>query len=163
MRSRVASALLALCGVAIAAALVVFVRDWQASREALQRAQVHLERGIHLFQQKAYAGAEDELRRALRTNPDEWQAPFYIGTIQIERKRYNASIPYLERALTLNPTEPKILNALGVAYFKRGRLDMAKAYFWASMDLDPTNPGPRGLMESMAKLQWRAAQAAAGK
>jgi Flp pilus assembly protein TadD len=145
------------------AALVVFFLDWQASREALQRAQVHLKRGIHLYQQKAFPGAELELRRALRANPDEWKAPFYVGAIQIEKKRYGMAIPYLERALTLNPTEPKILNALGVAYFKLGRLDMAKGYFWASLEADPTNKDAKGLMESMAKLQWRAAQAAAAE
>ncbi len=163
MNFRVASALLAVSGVAMVAALVGFFLDWQANREALEQAQVHLERGIHLYQQKAYPHAQAELRRALRANPEEWKAPFYVGAIQIERKRFGMAIPYLERALTLNPTEPKILNALGVAYFKLGRLDMAKGYFWASLEQDPTGKDAQGLMETMAKLQWRAAQAAAAE
>jgi superkiller protein 3 len=145
------------------AALVVFFLDWQSSRQALEQAQVHLERGIQLYQQKAYAHAQAELRRALRANPDDWKAPFYVGAVQIEEKRYGMAIPYLERALTLNPTESKILNALGVTYFKLGRLDMAKGYFWASLEVDPTNKDAKGLMETMAKAQWRTAQAAAEK
>jgi Flp pilus assembly protein TadD len=160
MKFRGASALLAVCGVAIIAALVFFADNFQARRESVQRAEVHLKRGIHLYQQKAYAGAELELRRALRANRDDWKAPFYVGAVQIERRRFDMAIPYLERALTLNPTEPKILNALGVVYFKLGRLDMAKGYFWASLELDPANSAAKGLMESMAKLQWRAAQVA---
>jgi Flp pilus assembly protein TadD len=163
MRSRVASIFLIVCGFGIAVALVVFVRDWQARREGVQQAQVHLKRGVHLYQQKAFPGAELELRRALRGNPDDWKAPFYVGAVQIERKRFGMAIPYLERALTLNPTEPKILNALGVVYFKLGRIDMAKGYFWASLELDPDNNAAKELMESMAKLQWRAALAAAAQ
>jgi Flp pilus assembly protein TadD len=160
MRSRVASVFLVVFGVAMVAALVVFVQNWQASRETLRRAQAHLKRGVHLYQQKAYPHAQAELRRALRAKPDDWKAPFYVGAIQVEEKRFGLAIPYLERALTLNPTEPKILNALGVAYFKLGRLDMAKGYFWASLEADPSNKDAKGLVETMAKLQWRAAQAA---
>jgi Flp pilus assembly protein TadD len=162
MRFRVASAFLIVSGVAIVAALVV-VDNFRARRESVQRAQMHLKRGIHLYQQKAFPAAELELRRALRANREDWEAPFYVGAVQIERKRYGMAIPYLERALTLNPTEPKILNALGVVYFKLGRIDMAKGYFWASLEADPTNKDAKGLMETMAKLQWRAAQAAASE
>lgn len=163
MKSKVASGFLIVCGVAVVAGLVVFVANFQARRESMQRSQVHLKRGIDLYQQKAFPGAELELRRALRANPEEWQAPFYVGAVQIERKRFDMAVPYLERALTLNPTEPKILNALGVVYFKLGRLDMAKGYFWASLDLDPSNGDAQGLMENMAKLQQRAAQGASSK
>ncbi len=99
----------------------------------------------------------------MRGNARDWKAPFYVGAIEIERGRYELAIPYLERALNLNPMEPKILNALGVVYFKLGRLDMAKGYFWASIDLDPAGRDAAGLMETMARLQWRTSQAAGAK
>lgn len=144
-----------------AAASLSFMRDARTRREAARQAAVHLERGIGLYQRKEHVHAEGELRRALRANSKDWRAPFYVGVIQIERRRYGLAIPYLERALTLNTREPKILNALGVVYFKLDRLDMAKGYFWAALDLDPSNTEARGLMETMAKLQRRAAQEAA--
>lgn len=158
MTSRTQKILLSLAGVAAASALIVWLVEAQAHRDNVRIARLHLQGGIKLYHQKAYVEAEGELRRALRADPTEWKAPFYVGAVQIERRRYGMAIPYLERALSLNPTEPKILNALGVAYFKLGRLDMAKGYFWASLDLDPSNGDAQGLMETMAKLQHRAAQ-----
>lgn len=140
--------------------LLFETQERQADRRA---SQIHLERGMRLFHAKAFLDAERELRWALRADPEEWKAPFYVGAVQIERKRYGLAIPYLERALFLNPTEPKILNALGVVYFKLGRIDMAKGYFWASLDIDPMNESAKGLMETMAKLQRRADQLAQAK
>jgi Flp pilus assembly protein TadD len=162
MRFRTAYTLALAGGTVVLGAFISYFAfsEFQAKRQILQRSKVHFERGINLYHRKAYPRAEAELRRALRANPDEWKAPFYVGTIQIDRKRYGLAIPYLERALTLNPREPKILNALGVTYFKLGRLDMAKGYFWASLALDPGSTAAKGMVETMAKLQWRAARAA---
>lgn len=129
---------------------------YDANRRQRARADVHLERGLRLYHDRDYPRAETELRLALRENPRDWKAPFYVGAIQIERSRYELAVPYLERALNLNPAEPKILNALGVVYFKLGRLDLAKGHFWASIDLDPANRDATGLMETMARLQWKA-------
>ena len=64
-------------------------------------------------------------------------------------------------ASRVDPNDAGALNNLGVVYFKLDRLDMAKGYFWASLDLDPTNTEAKGLMETMAKLQRRAARTAA--
>ena len=163
MTSRTQKILLSLASVVAASALIVWLVEAQAHRDNVRIARLHLERGIKLYHQKAYVEAEGELRRALRADPTEWKAPFYVGAIQIERKRFALAIPYLERALTLNLTDPKILNALGVAYFKLGRLDMARGYFWASLDLDPSNRDAQGLMETMAKLQLRAELGGASK
>lgn len=138
---------------------VALLIDADVRRQAAHRAQLHLERGIRLYNQKSFPRAEFELRRALRINRNEWKIPFYMGAVKIERKMYGEAIPYLEFALTHNPEEPKILNALGLAYFKMGRLDMAKGYYTASIELDPTNVGARGLLETMAKLQRRAENA----
>jgi Flp pilus assembly protein TadD len=157
-RTRVAA--LAVGVLVTAVAVLALLRHTHDRRDTLERANARLERGMRLYHQKAYARAEVDLRRALRRNPDDWKAPFYVGVIQIERKRHGLAIPYLERALALNPREPRVLNALGVVYFKVGRLDMAKGYFAASLDLDPTNRDAKGLMETMAKLQRRAEQAA---
>lgn len=142
------------------AALLAWLFEAQARRDRVRKAQFHLDRGIHLYNQKALLDAELEFRRALRTDPKNWRAPFYVGAVEVALRRYGLAIPYLERALSLNPTEPKILNGLGVVYFKLGRIDMAKGYFWAALDLDPGNSDAKGLMETMAKLQLRAERAA---
>jgi tetratricopeptide (TPR) repeat protein len=135
-------------------ALIAWIVDTQLShRKNLQVAQVYLERGIYLHQQKAYLQAQGDLIQALRANPKDWQAPFYLGAGQMERKKYAAAVPFLEMALTLDPTEQKIYKMLGVIYYKLGQLDMAKGYFTAYLELDPGNSDARGLIASMAKLQ----------
>ena len=146
--------------VVVVATLVV---QNETNRRRLQRAGVHLEQGMRLYQQKDPHRAEADLRLALRENPGDWKAPFYVGAIETEWKRYELALAYFERALDLNPTNPRILNALGVVYFKLGRLDIAKAYFWASTELDPTNRDAAGLMEAVATRQWKAGQAAEAK
>jgi Flp pilus assembly protein TadD len=160
VRPRISYGFVIIGALVVTAALLVLYSNSQARRQATQQAHIHLQRGIRLFNKKAFPHAEAELRKALRANKQDWTAPFYLGAIRIEQKQHQRAIPFLERALTNNPQEPKILNALGVVYYNLGRLDMAKGYFMASIELDPTNTGARGLMESMAKLQWRAEQAA---
>lgn len=148
---------------ALAVVVATLVVQYETNRRRLQRAGAHLEQGMRLYHERDYRRAEATLRVALRENPKDWKAPFYVGAIETEWKRYELALAYFERALTLNPTNPKILNALGVLYFKLGRLDMAKGYFWASVDLDPTNRDAAGLVEAVARLQWRATQAAGAK
>jgi tetratricopeptide (TPR) repeat protein len=141
--------------VVIAVASLALTLEFRAGRQQLRDARAHLERGIHLYQQGAFAAAQTELRETVRTDPDAWRAPFYLGVIQVHLKRYELAIPFLERAFNSNPTEPKIPNALGVAYFKLGRLDMAKGYFAASLEIDPANADTKALFATMAKLQRR--------
>lgn len=145
-------------------ALIVWIVEAELRHQNnLQIAQVHLQHGIHLHQQKAYLQAQGDLIQALRADPKDWQAPFYLGAGQMERKKYAAAIPFLELALTLDPTEQKIYKMLGVVYYKLGQLDMAKGYFTAYLDLDPGSSDARGLIASMTKLQRSIALAAAEK
>lgn len=148
-------------GAVITAALVFWATAAEYQhRENLKTAQLHLQRGIHLHEQKAYVPAKSELILALRADPEDWQAPYYLGAGNLELKRYDAAIPFLERALTLAPSEQKIYKTLGVAYYKLGKLDMARGYFTAYQDLDPNNMDAWGLVELMAKLQRNSALAA---
>lgn len=116
-------------------------------------AQVHLERGIQLHQQKAYLPAKRMLLHALKADPGSWQAFFYLGAGNYELKRYSAAIPFLERALTLAPEEQEIYKMMGVVYYKLSKLDMARGYFTAYFELDPDEMDARGMVEMIAKLQ----------
>ncbi len=145
----------------VVAAILIFTLYVRPHNQTLRQAQVHLQKGIDLYNKKDYLHAELELRKALRTNPREWNAPFYMASVMVQTKRYGFAVLYLERALTLNPGEIKILNAFGVVYFKLERLDMAKGYFTAALSIAPTNRQAKDFMETMAKLQRRSAQKAA--
>jgi Flp pilus assembly protein TadD len=121
---------------------------------------MHLQRGIQLHLNKKYLQAQGDLIRALRADPKDWKAPFYLGAGKFERKKYAAAVPFLERALSLAPTEQKIYKMLGVIYYKLGQLDMARGYFTAYFELDLNNKDARGMIETMAKLQRSTALAA---
>ena len=149
-----------MAAVVVATTLTVGFRQYtrrkQQREEAVRVAQLHLEQGMQLFRARSFVDAQEMFRQALRTNPDDWQAPYYVGRVQIELKQFGMAVPYLEKALTLKPADPRILTALGVSCFKLGQLDMARGYFWAALEADPDNSEARGLMESMAELQWEA-------
>lgn len=164
MASRTRKIILIASVVIVPTLLAVWLAEAQQRyRENLQVAQVYLQRGIQLHQQEAYLQAQGDLIQALRSDPKDWQAPFYLGAGQMERKKYAAAIPFLERALSLDPTEQKIYKMLGVVYYKLGQLDMAKGYFTAYLELDPDNYDAKGLIASMTKLQRSTALAAAAE
>ena len=146
--------------IVVGIALLMLNREIQLRHdERLETAHTALEFGIQLYQQGSFEAAQAELGKALEGNPGEWRTPFYLGIIQIQLRHYSLAIPYLEQAFILNPRQPKIPNALGVTYFKLGKLDLAKGYFAASLELDPTNADTKSMLETMTKLQRRAAQA----
>lgn len=145
-------------GLAVVALLAVALclRQVRAQEESVREARAHRQKGIEFFYGKAYPDAEEMLQRAMRADPDDWEAPYHLGLVQIELKQFALAVPYLETALSLNPGEVKILTAIGVCFFKLGRVDMARGYFWAAFAANPANADARGLVETMAKLQWRA-------
>ena len=159
MRASHRWALGAMCLTVVGVTLLVLTVGIPARQERLEAARTALERGIHLYQQGSYDAAQAELGKALEADSDEWRTPFYLGIIQIHLRRYSPAIPYLERAFILNPTQPKIPNALGVAYFKRGKFDLAKGYFSTSLELDPANADTKAMVETMTRLQRKAALA----
>lgn len=146
--------------VGIVATVTVGFRQYtlrkQQREEAVRVAQLHLDHGMQRFRAGSFVEAQEMFRQALRTNPDDWTAPYYVGRVQIELKQFGMAVPYLEKALTLKPEDARILTALGVSYFKLGKVDMARGYFWAALEANPENTEARGLLESMAKLQWEA-------
>ena len=154
-------ALSAIGVIVVGAALLMLFREIQLRHdERLESAHAALGFGIQLYQRGSFEAAQAELSKALEGNPGEWKAPFYLGIIQIQLRHFSLAIPYLEQAFILNPTEPKIPNALGVAYFKLGKLDLAKGYFATSLELDPANTDTKAMLETMTKLQRKAALAA---
>ena len=145
--------------IAVGIALVVTTVVLPARQERLDSGRASLELGIDFYQQGAYESALAALAEAQDADPDDWRSPFYLGVIRIQLRQFDQAVPPLERAFLLNPAEPKIPNALGVAYFRLGRIDLARGYFATSLELDPTNADTRGMVETMTRLQRRAAQA----
>lgn len=57
------------------------------------------------------------LEEAIRENPEDARAPYYLGNLLYDRKRYNDAIAQWERAAELDPDFPTTWRNLGFAYF----------------------------------------------
>jgi tetratricopeptide (TPR) repeat protein len=57
------------------------------------------------------------LEEAIRENPKDARAPYYLGNLLYDRKRYNDAIAQWERAAELDPEFPTSWRNLGFAYF----------------------------------------------
>jgi tetratricopeptide (TPR) repeat protein len=57
------------------------------------------------------------LQRAIRENPIDARAPYYLGNLLYDRRRYQEAIDQWERATELDPAFPVAWRNLGFAYF----------------------------------------------
>ena len=142
----------------IGAVVIVAVATWvfigaSNQQNVNQNADLSIDSGIALFQEKKYTEALVMLESVPSDSPQQWRALFYSGSAYIMLKDYQAAVVHLEKALALNPTETQVMNALGVAYFKLGNLKLSKAYFASILEIEPGNTEAKGLMDIMADLE----------
>jgi TolB-like protein/Tfp pilus assembly protein PilF len=73
--------------------------------ECCNTAEGHTARGVALSLSREYAAAEDEFRRALDLNPDQYEALWLYGRLAHERGDYQKAAEVWQRATTVNPGE----------------------------------------------------------
>ena len=66
------------------------------------------------------------LESAIRSNPADTYAPYYLGNIFYDRQRFADAIPMWERSVQLNPNFSTAWRNLGIAYFNIAK-DSGKA------------------------------------
>ena len=80
------------------------------------------------------------LEAAMRLNPDDARAPFYLGTFWYAHRRYDEAIACWERARELDPRLPTVHRNLGLAYYnKRRDPQRARASYERAFALDPSD------------------------
>jgi tetratricopeptide (TPR) repeat protein len=78
------------------------------------------------------------LERAMRANPGDARAPYYLGNFWYAHRRYAEAIDCWERAVQLDPDFPTAHRNLGLAYFnKRSDPRRALAEYERAFALDP--------------------------
>lgn len=78
------------------------------------------------YEEKRYPDALGLLREALELDPDNVDALYYTGLVQIALKQTDAAVEALEKARAKAPTDLSILFQLGVAHFTQERYDKAE-------------------------------------
>ncbi len=82
-------------------------------------AQIHLSKGILLFSDGNFNEALDEFQKAVRSDPEDSEAQYYLGIAYSQSGDYIMAIPALKKALKLDPGLVGAHYDLGVAYFAR--------------------------------------------
>ena len=118
---RVIRALALVLAVAVLLASVPFPAAAQTTE-----ADVYVAQGIVDFDDKNYASAMANFRRALEIEPDHVEALYYIGVVHMAERRPAEAVTFLERARAKAPTDASVAYQLGLAYFAQQQYDKAQ-------------------------------------
>ncbi len=93
------------------------------------------------------------LEAAMRLNPQDARAPYYLGTFLYAHRRYDAAIDCWERARELDPSFATVHRNLGLAYYnKRGDARRARESYLRALEL---NPGDARVFYELDQLDKR--------
>jgi len=80
------------------------------------------------------------LEDAIRANPRDARAPYYLGNLLYDRRRHEEAIRLWEHSARLDPGFPVVWRNLGIGYFNvRRRSAKAKAAYERAFRADPTS------------------------
>jgi tetratricopeptide (TPR) repeat protein len=78
------------------------------------------------------------LESALRAQPDDCRAPFYLGNLLYDRQRHREAIKFWERSARLGFDFPVVWRNLGIGYFNiLGKPGRARTYYNLAFSRDP--------------------------
>jgi predicted O-linked N-acetylglucosamine transferase (SPINDLY family) len=86
------------------------------------------------------AGASAAWWHALEADPDNAEASFHLGNLNLEGGRHGAALIHYERALRGAPEQASIRNNLGLCYKALGAFDRAEACYRAVLAEEPAQP-----------------------
>jgi Flp pilus assembly protein TadD/peroxiredoxin len=94
--------------------------------------------GVALFQHGYYAEAEDSFQQVVATRPNDPEAYYNLGTLNLRLNRFDKARGYLEQTLKLRSDYPEAWNNLGMMAAQEGQAEEAVGYFQKALQLRPT-------------------------
>jgi len=116
------------------------VDSWQKQS---QEAEAHLNRGLQLAQTGDLPASEDELRLALRLEPDDAEILSSLATVLAIEKKLEESTPLFERALKLNPGDLHSRRHLAANFYQLHHYAEAKQNLKIVLKSEPADPQAR--------------------
>jgi len=98
---------------------------------------VHIDRAVIAYDAKQYDAALSELQEALRVDPSNVEALYYLGIVYLSLNRQADGQAALEQALTLRPGNADISFQLGVLYFNQQNYEKAEPLLRQVHRVDP--------------------------
>jgi tetratricopeptide (TPR) repeat protein len=93
--------------------------------------------GVAMFQDGYLDQAAESFQQVIAAKPDNADAYYNLGTLNLRRNRFDEARESLEQTLKLNPNYPEAWNNLGMMAAQLGRADEAIQYFQKSLSLRP--------------------------
>jgi serine/threonine-protein kinase len=123
--------------------------DWEGARADFDRAlqlapgseQVHRMRATHyLVPTNQLTGAEEEMRRALESDPLSPLTHVELGKVLLWRRQFDRAQAAFETAFELRPEYPLALWYRGAALYFQGQIEEAVAFWQSSLQKIGTSP-----------------------
>jgi Flp pilus assembly protein TadD/peroxiredoxin len=93
--------------------------------------------GVAMFERGYLEQAAASFRQVIAAKPQEPEAYYNLGTLDLRRSAFPEARRYLEQAVKLRPNYPEAWNNLGMAAAQEGRADEAVGNFQESLRLRP--------------------------
>jgi Flp pilus assembly protein TadD/peroxiredoxin len=93
--------------------------------------------GVAMYQHGYLEQAADSFRQVLQTKPDNADANYNLGTLNLRKNDFQQARQYLEKTIQLRPDYPEAWNNLGMIAAQQGQLDEAIQDFEKSLQLRP--------------------------
>ena len=100
----------------------------------------HFENGLRMYEKGKYRQAAKMFEQALKHDPGNYYAAYYLGMCDLQRERYEPSRSYFRLALELAPdkyTSARIHAGLGYSYEAERQMKLADEHYRMAASLDP--------------------------
>jgi len=94
--------------------------------------------GVAFFQHGYLEQAAASFRQVIAAKPDDPEAYYNLGTLELRRNSLQEARPYLEQAIKLRSNYPEAWNNLGMIAAQQGQAEEAVRDFQQSLSLRPT-------------------------
>ena len=93
--------------------------------------------GVAMYQHGYLEEAAESFQQVLLTKPDNADANYNLGTLNLRKNDFQQASQYLEKTIQLRPDYPEAWNNLGMMAAQQGQLDEAIQDFEKSIQLRP--------------------------
>jgi len=124
--------------------LVQYTLGWLEQQRGDERAALkHFQQAARLPADYCFPARLEEiaiLTAAMRANPRDAKAPYYLGNLFYDRRRYEEAIQLWERSAQLDPQFSVVWRNLGIGYFNiRGNAGMAQTAYDNAFQVNPAD------------------------
>lgn len=138
-------------GMGVVVSIIWGVLDVPHPSELLS-SEYHLTQGLSEVGSKNFVKAQSSLTEAIRLNPNNEEAHYYLGYICAETRNYDCAFKHYEKAISLKPQDWETKFALASLYDELENYDQAKPLLQSAHKIDPKAPEPLNNLARLALL-----------